>query len=601
MTRAHGGGVQRTDQVGAKLAFGRPEAAALASAPCRARLLSTQLFFSLLFLLVASRSVGAAVPEPAARFHDATAAAGIDFVHANGAFGQKWLPETMGSGVVVFDADGDRRLDLFFVNGRNFEGRPGQAATQRLYLNRGGLRFADATAAAGLDLSAYCIGAAAGDLDNDGDADLYLSCLGQDRLLRNDLASGAPKFVDVSAAAGLARETEFGASVALFDADRDGLLDIYVTRYVTWSPETDVFCSLDGKTKAYCTPQTYIGAASRFYRNTGGLRFAEETRAAGLHQPGAKGMGVAVLDFDADGWPDLAVANDTTPNFLFRNRGTDAAGQVSFEEIGVTAGFALSPGGGARGGMGIDAADFNRSGRPSLVVGYFANEMSGLYRNEGNGLFMDVAQLSQFGRNTLLYVTWATCFLDYDLDGWLDLFIANGHLDTEWERVRATATYAQPQQLFRNEGKGRYVEVTQAVGGDLAKPLVGRGAAYGDLDDDGDLDLVVTTVAGPAKLFENRGPAPANWLRVHLVGRRSNRDGLGAVVEVTAGGVTQSWLARTGGSYLSQSQVDPHFGLGTAATVEKVVVRWPSGTVQTLTGVAANQRLTVEEPDAAKP
>jgi hypothetical protein len=543
---------------------------------------------------------GSVLADLAPRFHDATAAAGIDFVHDNGAFGQKWLPETMGAGVVVFDADGDRRLDLLFVNGRSFAGKPGRASTPRLYLNRGGLRFADATAPVGLDLSAYCIGAAAGDLDNDGDADLYLSCVGQDRLLRNDLAAGAPRFVDVSAAAGLARESEFGASVALFDADGDGLLDIYATRYVTWSPQSDVFCSLDGKTKAYCTPQTYTGAASRFYRNQGGLRFADQTRAAGLHHPTAKSMGVAVLDVDADGRPDLAVANDTTPNFLFRNRGADAAGRVSFEEIGLTSGFALSAGGAARGGMGIDAADFNRSGRPSLVVGYFANEMSGLYRNEGNGLFMDVAQLSQFGRNTLLYVAWATCFLDYDLDGWLDLFVANGHLDPEWERVRATATYAQPQQLFRNEGKGRYVEVTQTAGGDLARPLVGRGAAYGDLDDDGDLDLVVTTVAGPAKLFENRGPAPGNWLRVHLVGRRSNRDGLGAAVEVTAGGVTQSWLARTGGSYLSQSQVDPHFGLGTATMVEKLVVRWPSGAVQELTGVAANQRLKVEEPGAAR-
>jgi hypothetical protein len=260
--------------------------------------------------------------------------------------------------------------------------------------------------------------------------------------------------------------------------------------------------------------------------------------------------------------------------------------------------MAFADTGATRGGMGIDAADFDQSGRPGLVITYFANEMSGLYRNEGNGLFRDVAQLSQFGRSTLANVGWGTFFFDYDLDGRLDLFVANGHIDSEYERVRATATHSQPQQLFRNEGQGRFVEVTDGAGGDLAKPLVARGAAYGDLDDDGDLDLVLTTAGGPAKLFENRGPAPGNWLRVHLVGRRSNRDGLGTAVEVTAGGVTQRWLARTGGSYFSQSQVDPHFGLGAAAKVEKLVVRWPSGTVQTLAGIEANQRVTIEEPES---
>ncbi|HEX5757973.1 MAG TPA: CRTAC1 family protein [Thermoanaerobaculia bacterium] len=540
---------------------------------------------------------GPPVP-PGPRFADATAASGIDFTHDNGAFGQKWLPETMGSGVVVFDADGDQRLDLLFLNGRNFEGKPGRASTQRLYLNRGGLEFADATKAAALDLSAYCLGGAAGDLDNDGDADLYLTCLGRDRLLRNDTRGpGAPRFADVSAEAGLAGTFELGASVALFDADRDGLLDVFATRYVTWSPEGDLVCSLDGKTKAYCTPQTYAGAPSRFYRNRGGLRFEDRTRAAGLHHPTAKSLGVVVLDLEADGWPDLAVANDTTPNFLFRNKKDG-----TFEEVGVSSGMALSDTGGARGGMGIDAGDFARSGRPGLVVGYFANEMSGLYRNEGNGLFMDVAPLSQFGRNTLLWVAWAAFFFDYDLDGWLDLFLANGHLDPEWERVQSTARYAQPQQLFRNEGKGRYVEVTGTAGGDLARPLVARGAAYGDLDDDGDLDLVVTSLAGPAKLFANRGPGAdtGHWLRVRLVGKRSNRDGLGAVVEATAGGATQTWLAHTGGSYLSQSQVDPHFGLGAATAVEKLVVRWPSGAVSTLTNVKPDQRITVEEPASAE-
>jgi enediyne biosynthesis protein E4 len=554
----------------------------------------------LLAPLVAVAWVSTAPPN-GPRFVDVTAAAGINFVHDNGAFGKKWLPETMGSGVLAFDADGDRRLDLLFINGRSFPGQAGAASTQRFYLNRGNLRFEDVTVRTGLAISAYCLGGAAGDLDNDGDADLYLSCLGQDLLLRNDLKAGEPRFTDVSAAAGLARDFEFGASVAFLDADRDGLLDIFATRYVVWSPDNDVFCSVDGTTKAYCTPATYAGTRPRFYRNRGSLKLEDRTRAAGIDPPPVKSLGVAVLDLEDDGWLDIAVANDETRNLLFANQGVDAAGQVRFEEIGVPSGIAFADNGGTRGGMGIDAADFDQSGRPGLVITYFANEMSGLYRNEGNSLFRDIAQQSQFGRSTLAYVGWGTFFFDYDLDGWLDLFVANGHLDSEYERVRATAKYAQPQQLFRNEGKGRYVEVTQGAGGDLAKPLVARGAAYGDLDDDGDLDLVVTTVAGPAKLFENRGPAPGNWLRVHLVGRRSNRDGLGAVVAVTAGGATQSWLARTGSTYLSQSQVDPHFGLGPAKAVEKLVVHWPSGTVQTLTGIQANQSVTVEEPEPPPP
>lgn len=394
-------------------------------------------WWCLLLAPLAAAAWVSAAPPGGPRFVDATTAAGIDFVHDNGAFGKKWMPETMGAGVVIFDADGDRRLDLLFINARSFAGRPGAASTQRLYLNRRGLRFEDATARTGLGISAYCLAGAAGDLDNDGDADLYLSCLGQDFLLRNDLKAGVPRFVDISAEAGLAREPEFGASVALFDADRDGLLDIFATRYVVWSPENDVFCSVDGTTKAYCTPATYTGTKPRFYRNRGGLRFEDRTRAAGIDPPLVKSLGVAVLDLEADGWLDIAVANDQTRNLLFANKGVDAAGQVTFEEIGVPSGMAYADTGGTRGGMGIDAADFDQSGRPGLVITYFANEMSGLYRNEGNGIFRDIAQLSQFGRNTLAYVGWGTFFFDYDLDGWLDLFVANGHIDSEFERVRA--------------------------------------------------------------------------------------------------------------------------------------------------------------------
>ena len=535
-------------------------------------------------LLTALLSVAAAAE---AGFDDVTAASGVAFSHETGAFGEKWLPETMGAGVVVFDYNGDDKQDLLFLNGRAFPGKKGKAATQALYRNRGGLKFADATREAGLDISAYCLAGAAADLDNDGDADLYLSCLGTDYLLEND----GGRFTDVSEAAGLSRGYEFGASVAVFDADKDGWLDILATRYVTWTPETDIRCSLDGVNKSYCTPESYPGASPRYYRNRGDLTFEDLTAKAGIEKPAAKSLGVAVLDLDGDGWLDVAIANDTQPNLLLHNQGDG-----TFEEIGVLSGMAFSETGVARGGMGIDAADYDRSGRPSLVIGNFANEMTALYRNEGNFLFVDVAPPARIGRPTLFSLTFGAFFFDYDLDGWLDLLFANGHLDPDIETVQPNVRWAQPTQLFRNVGGGRFEEVTDGAGGDLAEPRVARGAAHADLDGDGDHDLVLTTNGGPAAVFENRA-AGGHWLGIDLRGTESNRDGIGAVIEIRAGGVEQSWLVRTGGSYCSQSQLYPTFGLGEATTVDEVVVHWPSGVVQRRTKLTAGQRVELVESD----
>ena len=537
-------------------------------------------------LVLALGGQAARAADDPIRFVDVTAASGVRFSHNNGAFGQFWLPETLGPGVVLFDANGDGKTDLLFVNGRSFpdrSGKPGpkgEATPPSLYLNQGGLRFRDATSESGLDGGSYCLGGAAADVDNDGDADLYLTCLGQDRLFRND----AGRFTDVSRQAGLPPDYGFGAAAVFFDADRDGDLDLYATRYVTWSPETEVFCSGDGKTKSYCTALLYKGASPRFLRNKGDGTFEERTREAGLWHPEAKSLGAVTLDIEGDGWPDLAVACDTFPNLLYRNRGDG-----TFEEVAVTAGIAYSLTGQVRGGMGIDAADYDRAGRPSLVITNFLREMVGLYQNKGDLFFLDVAPRQDVGRSTLLTVGWGSFFFDYDLDGWLDLLIANGPLDPAADR-------AQRQMLFRNLGNGTLADVTGEAGGDLAAGMMGRGAAFADLDDEGDLDVVVAANGGPAKVFENRGGGHGNWLRLSLRGTKSNRDGLGAQVTVTAGGATQTWLVRSGGSYLSQSQVSPTFGLGAAKAAEKVVIRWPSGATQTLTAVAAGQRLTVTEP-----
>ena len=511
------------------------------------------------------------------QFTDVTKAAGITFSHYTGAFGKKYLPETLGPGVAFIDYDGDGWQDLFFTNGKDWPGRPRRSSTLRLFRNNRNGTFTDVTRAAGLAVEAYGMGAAIGDYDNDGDDDLFVTAVGESRLFRN--AKGV--FTDVTKQAGLAGPNEFSTSAAWVDIDRDGNLDLVVANYVQWTPQTDLFCTLDGTNKSYCTPESYKGASARLWRNRGNGTFEDSTSKAGLLDNTAKTLGVAILDANNDLWPDLLLANDTQPNRLYINNGKGA-----FSERGVLSGIAFSEEGIARAGMGVDAADYDRSGHASVMITNFSNQMLALYHNEGNGLFVDEAPRSAIGRASLLTLGFGCFFFDYDLDGWLDIFVANGHIERDIERIQSRIKYAQPAHVFRNDGKGAFGEMTQSLGPAMRQPRIGRGAAYADFDNDGDLDIVVTTNGGPAVFLRNDGGSNRS-LRLRLVGTRSNRDGLGAAIRVTAGGETQTQMLRSGSSYLSQSEQVLTFGLGSRAQADVVEIRWPSGQVDRMTNVKA--------------
>ena len=532
-------------------------------------------------------TAGAAAAQPGPVFTDVTAAAAIKFRHNNGAFGKKLLPETLGSGCAFLDFDNDGWQDILLINSKNWPGRTGAPSFPALYRNNKNGTFTDVTRQAGLAVELYAFGVAAADYDNDGHTDIYVTALGPNRLFRN-LGNG--RFADVTARAKVG-DPGFSTSAMWFDYDRDGRLDLFVANYVEWSIEKDLFCTLDGKSKSYCTPESYKGQSSSLYRNKGDGTFEDVTRAAGLHDPSAKALGIALIDFDADGLPDIFVANDTQPNRLYRNKGNG-----TFVDVGMTAGVAFNEAGVARAGMGVDAADYDRSGRQSLVIGNFSNEMMALYSNEGNGLFIDEAPTSTIGKVSLLTLTFACFFFDFDLDGLLDIFALNGHVADDISRVQPKVTYAQSPNLFRNRGSKKFEAVTGSAGADLAKPMVGRGAAYGDYDNDGDLDLLVTTNNGPAKLLRNDGGNKNNWLRIKTAGTSSNRDGIGAKVRVALDNGTRLWTTvKTGSSYCSQSELPVTFGLGGAAKVASIEITWPNGKVETLPGVSANQTVTVQE------
>jgi enediyne biosynthesis protein E4 len=526
-----------------------------------------------------------AAPAPLT-FADATTAAGINFVHNSGRAGQKYLPETMGSGGAFVDLNGDGWLDIVLVNSRDWKPRPGRRSLPAIYRNNGNGTFTNVTAASGLDVETYGMGIAVGDYDNDGRDDLYVTSLDGDRLFHND---GNFKFRDVSKTAGIANAS-FGTSAAWFDYDRDGKLDLFVANYVQWSADKDIYCSLDGTTKSYCTPESYKGTASKLYHNLGNGKFEDVSARAGVADPTSKSLGIAVVDYDADGWPDLFIANDTQPNKLYRNNHDG-----TFTEKGVAAGVAFSEDGVARGAMGADAGDYDGSGRAHLLVGNFANQMLALYRNEGNGLFVDEAPTSTVGRASLLSLAFGVFFFDYDLDGKPDIFAVNGHIEEEIGRVQPKVQYKQIPLMFHNLGQGRFESVGGSLGPAFNVAQVGRGAAYGDFDRDGDLDILITNNQGPARLLRNDGGNRNHWLTIRTVGVKSNRDGIGAIVRVeTPSGVLWQTV-HSGSSYCSQSDLALTFGLGDATTARAIEVIWPSGAKDRVTNVAANQFVRIEE------
>lgn len=531
-------------------------------------------------------AIAASAARPPAAFTDVTVQAGVRFVHNNGAFGRKYLPETMGSGALWFDADGDAWQDLLLLNSKTWPGHPGQRLLPALYRNTHDGAFLDITRGSGLDVELYGIGAAAADYDNDGKVDVYITALGGNRLFKN---LGRGRFLDVTSQAGVA-DGGFSTSALWFDYDNDGKVDLFVTHYVEWSIETDLYCTLDGKNKSYCTPESYKGQSPSLFRNRGNGPFENVTKQAGLFDTSSKGLGVAMLDFDGDSRMDLFVANDTEPNRLYRNKGNG-----TFEDVAVRAGVAVSESGVARAGMGVDASDYDGSGRPSLIIGNFSNQMMALYHNEGHGLFIDDAPKSAVGRSSLLTLTFGCFFFDYDLDGLPDIFTANGHISDDIERVQSRVTYAQRPHLFRNVGRKQFENVGMQAGPALQRAIVARGAAYSDYDHDGDLDIVVTTNNGPARLFRNDGGNRNNVLRVETVGTTSNRDGIGARVEVSAAGARLWQIVKTGSSYASQSELPLTFGLGGATTVAGVRVAWPSGRVDVAGALQANQSVTIQE------
>lgn len=545
-----------------------------------------------LLLLTTAVFHGCSVPPtscpPLPAFKEVTHQAGLQFVHDNGAYGRKLFPEIMGSGAAFLDANGDGWLDIFLVNGSSLPGHPKpRPKPSRLYLNRGNGTFVDGTSGSGLECAGYGMGAAVGDVDNDGDEDLYVTRVGRNSLYLNQ---GNGTFKESFRMAPVAAEG-FSTSAAFLDYDGDGLLDLYVCRYVAWrGPRDDFACRNPKGKRRYCDVHLYEPVEHLLFRNLGGARFKNVTEQAGIAGRTGRGLAVVSGDYDQDGDPDLFVANDETPNFLWRNEG-----RGRFVEVAASVGFAYNDRGMATAGMGLDLADADGNGAYDIVESDFQGQRKTLYVNDGLGFFTPNGDARGPGDFTLDRLGFGIGFLDFDLDGWADLFIANGHVIDDIEEFQPGVAYEQTAQLFRNTGGGRFVDVSSQLGayGELRR--VGRGAAFGDFDNDGDPDILVTNNHQEPALLRNEGPHRNRWIGIRCVGKQSNRSGIGVRITLEAGGRTWVDETRAASSYLSSSDPRLLFGLGDAPCVDRLTVTWPGGETQQFRKIAAGRYITIHQ------
>ncbi len=524
---------------------------------------------------------------PEITYADITKQAGITFLHNNGHTGKKYMPETMGGGCGFFDYDNDGDLDILFTNGRDIvPSEDTQMTTFALYKNDGAGNFTDVTAETGMDIELYGMGCAMADYDGDGDMDIFVTAaIDGQRFIRNDNG----EFVDVTEEAGLTAPTwtddkgktipYWSTSAAFLDYDKDGWLDLFVCNYIQWSIENDIFTSITGIGKAFTRPDLYKGLSPLLYKNNGDGTFADVSKASGIWNLDGKGLGVSVEDLNEDAWLDIVVANDAQPDFMYINNGDG-----TFTDMGLASGIAYGDDGRARAGMGIDIAFPLKNESSVIAVGNFSHEPVSFFVQEAEGFYIEASGRTRISRPSLLSLTFGLAFLDYDFDGWLDLVIANGHIEPDIERVEKEVSYKQPPQLFRNINGETFEDVTKEVGKEFAEPMVGRGLAYGDIDNDGDLDLLLTECGGPPRLLRNDGGANANnWIRFKLQGKAPNPDAIGSRVILQTDGKTQMRRVRTGSSYVSQNELTLSFGLGDAEKLESLTIEWHDGPVQKFT------------------
>ena len=544
----------------------------------------------LIFITVLARSAAASPTDShtGIQFVDVTQEVGIHWTHIDGRSGQKYFMETLGSGAAFFDYDTDGDADLYFVNGAPLPGYISQETpTNRLYRNNGDATFTDVTEISGVGDTGYGHGCAVGDYNNDGQLDIYVTNYGTNRLYRNN---GDGTFTDVAEAAGVT-EPRWSSSCAFADYDTDGDLDLYVVNYIVFDLAENPWCGLKEKgIRAYCEPDNFPAQSDTLFRNNGDGTFTDVTKSSGIYNTTGKGLGIVWGDYNNDGTPDIYVANDSTENLFYHNNGDG-----TFEEIGFMVGVALSEDGAAENGMGTAFGDWNNDGWFDLTVTNYADQTNTLYHNDADGFFTDATATTKTAQVTYPYLGWATAFIDYDNDGYQDLFVANGHLHENLAELGQEGTYGQRNLLFKNNRDGTFTESSETLGMGMRLEDVSRGATFADYDLDGDIDIVITNSNTPPRLLRNDGGNRKNWLQIRLIGTDGSMDAIGARVEVTTRELTQTREVRSGDGYLSQRDLTLHFGIGNYERIDSILVRWQSGMKQEIRDVAANQVLSLKE------